>query len=200
MCRVIAVDFTSTYILTSSIPTPRTPHTKPINTQACPAPAFAQIQRHRAQRETLEQIRDFAFSVVRRPAPTADARRERDHALALLFGLGVARGSVHDLVEVAALLASEAWEEEEEKEEGDEGDDDGTAPPLLLARIPAVRPFWEWLTTYEHHYQLGMINPLEPDGPEILIEAGSGGGAPATDQSGVRGCGRSCIYGRVGVI
>lgn len=99
---------------------------------------------------------------------------------------------MHDLVEVAALLASEAWEDEGGK--GEEGNDDGTAPPLLLSRIPAVRPFWEWLTTYEHHYQLGMINPFEPDGPEILIEAGSGGGAPATDPNGVRCCGGSCIH------
>lgn len=183
LCWVFAVDSCPPVLISSTSQT----HTKPTNTQACPGHAFAQIQRHRTQRETLCQIRDFAFSVVTRPATTTGARRERDHALALLFGLGVARGSVYDLVEVAALLASKAGEEE--------GNDDGTAPPLLLARILEVRPFWERLTTYEHQYLLGMINPLEPDGPEILIEAGAGGGAPAIDQSGVRNCGRNCIYG-----
>lgn len=159
--------------MTPSHPHPQT-HVQTHKTQACPAPAFAQIQRHRAQRETLEQIRDFALGVVTaRPAPTTTpgARcKEREHALALLFGLGVARGSVHDLVEVAALLAS--------------GEGGATA-------IPAVGPFWGRLTTYEHRYRLAVFNPLEPDGPEILIQTGGdGGGAAAakTDASGVRGC------------
>lgn len=143
--------------------------------QASPPAALAQIQRHRAQRETLEQIRDFARGVIlarptvtallsTAPSAVAAAQKEREHALALLFGLGVARGSVHDLVEVAALLASA-----------------GKDVPRL-SHTPATRLFWQRLTSYAHRYHLAMVNPFEPDGPDILVQqapAGVGAAAPA---------------------
>lgn len=66
--------------------------------QLCPPQALQKVNANKAQRETLQQIADFACSVAQSSRGT-----ERSYALALLFSLGVSRGSVHDLLQVGAL-------------------------------------------------------------------------------------------------
>jgi hypothetical protein len=63
--------------------------------QLTPTETLSRINSSRAQRETLQQITDFAASVASTKGP------ERAYALALIFALGVARGSVSDLLQVS---------------------------------------------------------------------------------------------------
>lgn len=143
--------------------------------QASPPSALAQIQRHPLQRQSLERIQAFARGVLVGPTATSATPTEREAALALLFGLGVSRGSVHDLLDVAALLA--------------QGPGEGASMAVpLLSRIPSVQALWQRLAKYEHQYELCMPNPFEPDAPEMLIAvaggATPGGSSTAADDSG----------------
>ena len=63
--------------------------------QLSPPEAWSKVNANRAQRETLQQITDFAAAVAH-----SGKGEERAYALALIFSLGVSRGSVSDLLQV----------------------------------------------------------------------------------------------------
>lgn len=61
------------------------------------SPPEALLNVSQAQNETLQQLIDFATSVVK-----SSEGEERSYALGLIFALGVSRGSLTDLLQVRA--------------------------------------------------------------------------------------------------